>query len=48
MLLASVIAGGLWDIVGPDGTFLAGALFTAIALVVLPFAHRRVARQRRA
>jgi MFS family permease len=48
MLLASVIAGGLWDMVGPDGTFLAGALFTAIALVVLPFAHRRATRQRRA
>ncbi len=44
MLLASVIAGGLWDWVGPDGTFLAGALFTAIALVVLPFAHRRATR----
>jgi MFS family permease len=40
MLLASVIAGGLWDAIGPDGTFLAGAVFTAIALVVLPFAHR--------
>jgi MFS family permease len=47
MLAASVIAGGLWDWVGPDGTFLAGALFTAIALVVLPFAHRRVARQQK-
>ncbi len=44
MLLASVVAGGLWDWVGPDGTFLAGALFTAIALVVLPFAHHRVTR----
>jgi MFS family permease len=41
MLLASVIAGGLWDVIGPDGTFLAGALFTAVALAVLPFAHRR-------
>lgn len=41
MLLASVIAGGLWDWIGPDGTFLAGAAFTAVALVVLPFAHRR-------
>lgn len=44
MLLASVIAGGLWDVVGPAGTFLAGAAFTAIALVVLPFAYRRAAR----
>jgi MFS family permease len=41
MLLASVIAGGLWDLIGPDGTFLAGAIFTAVALVVLPFAHKR-------
>ncbi len=41
MLLASVIAGGLWDTIGPDGTFIAGAVFTAIALAVLPFAHRR-------
>ena len=41
MLLASIIAGGLWDAIGPDGTFLAGAGFTAVALVVLPFAHRK-------
>jgi MFS family permease len=46
MLAASIIAGALWDMVGPDGTFLAGAAFTAIALIVLPFAHKRVARQR--
>ena len=36
MLLASVIAGGLWDVIGPDGTFLAGAAFTAIALACCP------------
>ena len=41
MLAASVIAGALWDTIGPDGTFLAGAVFTAVALAVLPFAHRR-------
>ena len=41
MLLASIIAGGLWDWIGPDGTFIAGAVFTALALAVLPFAHRR-------
>jgi MFS family permease len=41
MLLASIVAGGLWDAIGPDGTFLAGAGFTAIALAVLPFAHRK-------
>ena len=42
MLAASVIAGGLWDIIGPGGTFLAGALFTAAALAALPFLRRRV------
>jgi MFS family permease len=35
MLAASVVAGGLWDIAGPRGTFLAGAGFAAIALVGL-------------
>jgi MFS family permease len=40
-LLASVIAGALWDRVGPTGTFLAGAVFTAIALVALPLVLRR-------
>ena len=32
MLAASVVAGALWDVAGPSGTFLAGAAFTAIAL----------------
>ena len=40
MLAASIIAGALWDVIGPDGTFIAGAIFTAIALAALPFAHR--------
>jgi len=44
-LAASIIAGALWELIGPDGTFLAGAAFTAIALVVLPFAHRRRLRR---
>jgi MFS family permease len=39
-LLASVIAGALWDSVGPTGTFLAGAAFTAVALVGLPVTKR--------
>jgi MFS family permease len=34
-LVASVVAGALWDRVGPAGTFLAGALFTGIALLTL-------------
>lgn len=33
LLAASVIAGGLWDMTGPQGTFLAGAGFTALALL---------------
>ena len=43
LLAASVVAGALWDVIGPVGTFLAGAAFTAIALVALPLAHRRAA-----
>jgi MFS family permease len=39
-LLASVIAGALWDAIGPTGTFLAGAAFTAVALAVLPATKR--------
>jgi MFS family permease len=34
-LVASVIAGALWDRIGPAGTFLAGALFTTAALLTL-------------
>ena len=33
MLAASLIAGVLWDRIGPSGTFLAGAGFTALALL---------------
>ena len=39
-LAASVVAGALWDIAGPTGTFLAGALFTAVALLGLPMLRR--------
>jgi MFS family permease len=35
LLLASVIAGMLWQKIGPEGTFLAGAMFAAVALVGL-------------
>ncbi|TAN14210.1 MAG: MFS transporter [Rhizobiaceae bacterium] len=35
MLIASVVAGALWDIYGPVATFLAGAVFTAVALIGL-------------
>ncbi|MGZ5835991.1 MAG: MFS transporter [Xanthobacteraceae bacterium] len=40
-LAASVIAGALWDFVGPAGTFAAGAVFTAVALAALPFIRAR-------
>ena len=35
LLAASIIAGALWDAIGPRGTFLAGAVFTAIAVAGL-------------
>lgn len=35
LLLASVIAGGLWSALGPSATFIAGAGFAAIAAVGL-------------
>lgn len=35
MLVASVIAGALWDVYGPIATFLAGTAFTAVALAGL-------------
>jgi len=37
MLIASVIAGGLWDVYGPAATFFAGAGFTAVALAGVVF-----------
>jgi MFS family permease len=46
MLGASVIAGILWDMVGPGGTFLAGGLFTAAALAALPLVRRRLGTER--
>jgi MFS family permease len=33
LLLASLIAGVLWDVVGPSATFVAGATFTVIGLL---------------
>jgi MFS family permease len=35
LLIASVIAGALWDMTGPQGTFLAGAAFTVLTLAGL-------------
>ena len=33
LLAASFLAGAFWDLIGPQGTFLAGALFATLALV---------------
>jgi MFS family permease len=35
LLIASILAGILWDAIGPAATFLAGAVFTALGLVGL-------------
>jgi MFS family permease len=35
LLIASIVAGALWDTVGPKSTFLAGAAFTGVALAGL-------------
>ena len=41
-LLASIIAGALWDAVGPQGTFAAGVGFTLLALAGLVAARNRL------
>lgn len=41
LLLASLIAGALWETLGPYATFMAGAAFTAIGLVGTAVALRR-------
>jgi hypothetical protein len=41
MLAASVIAGALWDAVGPQGTFIVGAGFAVLAVMgLLPVRDR--------
>ena len=40
LLAASVIAGELWDITGPRGTFLAGAAFAALSVIALLWVRR--------
>jgi ABC-type cobalamin transport system ATPase subunit len=42
MLAASIIAGALWDIAGPQGTFLAGAGFALVALAGLLMVHGKI------
>jgi MFS family permease len=48
LLFASIIAGALWDMAGPQGTFLAGAGFAVLALISLIPIRGRLARLRRA
>ena len=48
LLLASVIAGGLWNMFGPAATFFAGAGFASIAAVGLATVGRRPQRVVRA
>jgi MFS family permease len=45
LLVASVIAGALWDAHGPQATFLIGAGFTAVALIGLLLMRHRVTAQ---
>ncbi|MGB8044778.1 MAG: MFS transporter, partial [Pseudolabrys sp.] len=42
LLAASIMAGALWDMIGPAGTFVAGALITAVALAAFPLLRRAV------
>jgi MFS family permease len=37
VLIASALAGYLWDVEGSRATFMAGAAFTALAIVLFPF-----------
>lgn len=46
MLVASVLAGALWDVYGPAATFLAGAGFTAVALAGMLVLKRGAAAAR--
>ena len=42
MLAASLIAGGLWDVIGPDATFGAGAALAGLALAGLMAVRGRI------
>jgi MFS family permease len=45
VLMASIVAGALWDIYGPKMTFLAGAAFTFLALAGLLIARAGAAKR---
>lgn len=47
LLAASVIAGALWDGVGPQGTFLAGAAFSGLTIIGLYPLRRRLGAHKR-
>ena len=40
-LVASILAGVLWDAIGPDATFLAGGSFAVLALLGFLTVRRR-------
>jgi MFS family permease len=42
LLIASVVAGSLWELVGPSATFIAGAVFAAIAAMGILAYQRRL------
>ena len=42
LLVASVVAGALWDQFGPQATFLAGAAFALLTLIALLSMRRRL------
>jgi MFS family permease len=42
LLVASLLAGALWDLAGPQGTFLVGAAFTVVALLGLVCLRGRI------
>ena len=46
LLAASLIAGGLWDAIGPNATFLAGGMLAAVAMIGLFLARRRLPAMR--
>jgi MFS family permease len=46
LLAASVIAGALWDVIGPQGTFLAGAAFAVLTVLGLLSIRDRLRRLR--
>jgi MFS family permease len=48
LLLASVVAGGVWDLAGPASTFIAGAAFATLALAGLLALRPRLVASRNA